>query len=712
MSNLTNGQLFNLVSGNEVTGESTYDIWKSLDGNENKTQEDFINYMQLGASGLEIDEALSETSTNPIQNKVVTEKFSQLEEQIVDYPTHKANTNIHVTNAEKQVWNNKADASQIPTIAQEAGESESLVMSQKAVTQLVNDALGTDESEFETVDSVEEMTDKTKQYVLSTTGTVWTYGEVTTEKVAENRFDPSTALINQRHGTTSISAMNGFFVTDYISVDMTKADPYIMRAFLEEGVGIDTSIGNQRVHYFDADKNILGNKYIIDAPANGKTPVHRDADGNAYWHIDETYNLKEDNTYEIIGITDFDISEVAYVRVTIALNNIQTAITTDDIANVIITFDADGETTTENMWFDTGVIPEDAKTSYVDLLVKVNQNTTDISEVSKRVTSLETGSDTLTIPSFWQSAVDECIAKIKALQVGRNCITFPFFSDNHQRNGYAGMLIAYIMKECNIPYCFFGGDSIDSGYIASEDVMIAQDKAFDTAMSYIPNGRFCRAVGNHDGYWAVSADEKYYYTDAQNYELFLREESIAQNKHFGGDGTYYYVEDIASKVRFIVLDTNDSTVEDEQLTWLQNVALSFNESGWGVVFISHQPISNHYHALISNAEAIRTIVKNYINGTDANKADVIGWYSGHIHRDRIYTGIATNTTDDTQGTAMGFTQVTITSDHTSIAYDDNTKHTVAQDNQSHAIDFVTINKSTRTVNLTRLGIGSDRSYTY
>jgi len=184
------------------------------------------------------------------------------------------------------------------------------------------------------------------------------------------------------------------------------------------------------------------------------------------------------------------------------------------------------------------------------------------------------------------------------------------------------------------------------------------------------------------------------------------------NEHFGGDGTYYYVDDIASKVRWVVLDTNDSTVEAEQISWLQNTALTFNESGWAVVFISHQPISNHYHALISNSAEVRTVVKNYINGSSANKADVVGWFSGHIHRDRIYTGIATNTTDDSQGTAMGFTQITITSDHTGIAYDDATKHTVANDDKSHAIDFVTINKATRKVNITRLGIGNDRSYTY
>lgn len=71
-----------------------------------------------------------------------------------------------------------------------------------------------------------------------------------------------------------------------------------------------------------------------------------------------------------------------------------------------------------------------------------------------------------------------------------------------------------------------------------------------------------------------------------------------------------------------------------------------------------------------------------------------------------------NTEDDSVGADMGFKQITITSGHTAIAYDDATKHTVADDDLSHAIDFVTINKATRKVNLTRLGVGNDRNYSY
>jgi hypothetical protein len=360
---------------------------------------------------------------------------------------------------------------------------------------------------------------------------------------------------------------------------------------------------------------------------------------------------------------------------------------------------------------------------------KAKSNTSDIATINERIANIETGSNSATIPSFWQDAVDECIAKIKALQVGRNCVTFPFFSDNHTRDGktqYGGILISHIMKECGIPYCFCGGDVITSAIASTADSdaeFKAQAKAFDAAMSYIPDGRFCMALGNHEGVLkansSIAGSTTVTYDRNQTYEIFMREKGTAQNKHFGGDGTYYYVDDIASKVRWVVLNTNgigNSAIDSTQFEWFQNTALKFNERGWGVVIISHIPITNHYEqSNITNNIAVISTLKSYMNSSDANKADIIGWYSGHIHRDRIYTGVSVNDTDDAEGDAMGFTQVTITSDHTTIAYpigNSPTYHVVGNDDQSHAIDFVTINRNTRTVNLTRLGIGEDRSYTY
>lgn len=545
----------------------------------------------------------------------------------------------------------------------------------------------------EFANNISECTDTSKLYVLPD-GYIYAY-MTTTVYVENNEYNPDTASFNVRlNSNAANAAQNGCLATDYIAVDYDKNEIVTIK-------GIEKLVSNYNAYftidYYDSNKAKVRNQ-VAD--------YHFYADTSK---ITLPMSIKIFDPPQNSGISA-TLTNTKYVRIRLGIADNTVSINSSYCEGLVINFSSKNKTETVEQWANTGraFVPAD----YEDRIVSLEGKSRNYEE---RITLLEssvTESGTVSIPTFWEDSVNTCIAKIKALQVGRNCVTFPFFSDNHQRNGYSGVLIAKIMKECHIPYAFYGGDSISSGYIATEEVMIAQDKAFDEAMSYIPNGRFCRAVGNHDGWWQVSAGEQHSYTDNQIYELFMREESIAQNKHFGGDGTYYYVNDIASKVRWIVLDTNDGVVEAEQITWLQNTALSFSESGWAVVFISHQPISNHYHANISNAEAVRTVVKNYINGTATNKADIVGWFSGHIHRDRIYTGAAVNTTDDSEGAEMPFKQVTITSDHTGIAYDTATKHTVANDDKSHAIDFVTINKTTRTVNLTRLGIGEDRSYTY
>lgn len=576
----------------------------------------------------------------------------------------------------------------ISGITQVVGDSESLVMSQKAVAEFVDEVVESigevNKAEFETVDSVEEMTDTSKMYILSLTNTLWAYGQQgEPQPNFTNLADPTSAewWTDSRIGSdgTQRTGVSGNIVTNPITI---KPNDTVRVDGLDLTITTNSAAGSSQCGVY------LGTAIQSVALLNNQTQFFSDV---------------------TVSATGGKATSVASKTINVRF----TGKPTNGADNVIVTINEEITYTVGYAWYDTGVSSgESENVGYVKLLVKTNNNAANIAEISRRLTNLETGSESLVIPTFWKNAVSACIAKIKALQVGKNCVTFPFFSDNHTRDGkaqYMGVMIAYIMQECGIPYCFCGGDVITSAYIDSEDTMIAQDAAFDTAMSYIPYGRFCRAVGNHDGYWAVSASEKHYYTRAQIYDLFLREEGVAQNKHFGDDGTYYYIDDIVSKVRWVVLNTNaeggGENIDAVQLSWLQHTALSFNETGWGVVIISHHPISNHYHANVTNAAEVISVV-------NSAGVDIIGWYSGHIHRDRIYAGVSKNDTDDTVGDAMGFTQVTITSDHTGIAYDDATKHTVANDDQSHAIDFVTINKATRTVNLTRLGIGEDRSYTY
>lgn len=434
----------------------------------------------------------------------------------------------------------------------------------------------------------------------------------------------------------------------------------------------------------------------------------------------QTYNDAA-QTYELDIYNDSYAANTTSVRFWVSVSSdTATALTEADVADLSITIPAQAKNEVITGWLSTGhaFVPAD----YEDRIINIERSVRDMQTSS--------GSE-LQVPKAWETAIKTCISKIKEKQTSKKCITFPFFSDNHQNLGYSGLLAAKVMKDCYIPYCFYGGDSIAAGGVGNEANMITQDKRFDDMMSYIPNGRFCRAVGNHDGAW--DAPEGWVYYDRnQVYELFLREESISQDKEFGEDGTYYYIDEKASKVRFIVLNISGSSLDEVQFDWLKDTAMNFTEPGWAVVFISHKPITNNFHCNINNAQEVQSWLTSYINGTTANKADVIGWFAGHIHRDRVYeydfTGVKeedsnnkTYSTDDYNAkaanagkTKLPWKTITVLSDNTSgdTPYDADIREAAKEEDEQHVITFITVDRATRTVYLTRLGLGSDNSYTY
>ena len=554
----------------------------------------------------------------------------------------------------------------------------------------------------ESIEWLEEKGDKSKPYVLKTTGTIWMYKYVDGEITKRKTYRRNDGFSKYSITSSGVTEKSGYIMTPSIKIT-------------DYNLPLTITLGGSAEWYIGAEsgKNVLLSKKPPVITSDGEIIINNDyvpASDILYEHgvataKSDTYIISEKGSEVcVLEFTKTNTIDEYGSDIDIYYNQCSYP----SAADVYMTLEWK-ETIHDYAWYDTGLAFSGK--NYDDVIESIQE---DIKELKENKSEID-------IPSFWQDAVNECIANIKNLQQGKNCVTFPFFSDNHQRNGYAGRLIAHIMKECHIPYCFYGGDSISSGTIADEATMIKQDKAFDDSMSYIPNGRFCRAVGNHDGYW-YDGTNKHHYKRNNVYELFLREESVAQNKHYGDDGTYYYVDEIASKVRFIVLNTNaeefsagNEIIDENQVNWLKNKALSLDDEGWAVVIISHHPISNSYHADISNAADVISDIKT-------SGVDVIGWFSGHVHRDRMTTYLLTGGNDTTEGTPsstkLGFTQVTITSDNTERAYknDDgstsSTYHEVAEDNQSHAIDFVTINRDTRTVNLTRLGIGDNRSFTY
>ena len=158
-----------------------------------------------------------------------------------------------------------------------------------------------------------------------------------------------------------------------------------------------------------------------------------------------------------------------------------------------------------------------------------------------------------------------------------------------------------------------------------------------------------------------------------------------------------------------------------QLNWLADTALSFSEDGWCVALFAHVPPVAAYSAQIRDMTVLHGILAAFLNKTSytgtsgtagawdyvsvscnftgKHNGKIVGFFCGHSHGDSIVT-------DETP-----YPVVTIASDAHSLAADSEVVRT-AGTAAEHVIDFVTVNRSAKTVSLTRLGAGADRSYSY
>ncbi len=566
--------------------------------------------------------------------------------------------------------------------------------------------------------SEEECTDDSKLYVLPD-GFIYQYLWKKNTEIINMATYGDGMLLNYRLSSTGLlKPYNGIIVTDYSDIDLVS--PYIMKI---SGAELDSIYESPlMVTAYDEDKNWLGTafKSKIDLfLLNGEYSV------DLYEMIAEKYPTAK------------------YVRLTLGIRNEALSAEDEDIKALFIEFvpKSSEEYVYELTNTNHAFVSADYSDVIKDIAENVSENSEDIFLLSEKVEKLE--GEAYAYPSLWDGAIEDTVLKIqeKQREFGINGTSFAFFSDNHQRLGFAGPIIWEIMKRCSIPYAFYGGDAISNGIIASQEIMEEQEKLFSDMMKCIPADRLCRALGNHDGYYFLSTGERYHCSWEEIYSIFMSKGAVSQNKNFGGDGTYYYVDDVASKTRFIVLNSvwfdykenEDGTLNNQdgfgfgakQINWLCDI-LTSNPEGFDVVFFSHSPVSNNGHSNIRDAYLVQGIVNAFISGGEYNgeytgsvnslndasvavcfekKGNVIGWFSGHIHADTI------NTEDAQNKNSLLFKTVTITSD-ANMSYDETEATRDMSGDTSHAIDFVTVNKNTGEVYIFRLGIGEDRTYNY
>lgn len=405
----------------------------------------------------------------------------------------------------------------------------------------------------------------------------------------------------------------------------------------------------------------------------------------------------------------------------------------------------------------------------------LDRNAEEIYVIRNEIANIETGGDVeVSIPSYWESSVDEAINKVKAIQDagGKDVFHFIHFSDMHYMSGRTnytdniGLISKKLMDKLNIPFVVGTGDITESGTAASSDAIDADvADAFATFnVVGLENLIYCK--GNHDGAWGPSATYGVNYAMIQHpnklWNRLYRWQAEDFRRVFSDDGSYYFVDNIPQKVRYIVLnshwadyssisdlDYNAQSTEyntqkninygDAQAEWLATKALDFDgEDGWTVVVFTHAPLWNRFNGVTksymavqyagtNNASTIRSILMGFYNksasvtyksGSAVDFSNVginctvAGVFCGHCHTD-----IMCKLDEAGNGTYLPFPIVSITSaGNNNSSYEEGfgmsvTTRTLNSDTET-AFDIVSINKATKTIYTTRVGAGSDRFTSY
>ncbi len=354
----------------------------------------------------------------------------------------------------------------------------------------------------------------------------------------------------------------------------------------------------------------------------------------------------------------------------------------------------------------------------------------------------------VTVPSYWEDMIEEKTKTVKALQTagGKDSVSFVWASDTHIPDNHTGRtddlgkIMAKMLDNCGMPFALLTGDIGTRTSFDTESELTDSQKMIPQHLAPLwGTDRLLVELGNHDGTWGDSAG---YYRHQQSpeklWQFYFREQALDFRRVFSEDGTYFYVDNLVQKTRFIVLnsqyggkyavDGNGWSVNDrfstscygqEQLNWLANVALDLPK-GYSAIVSAHVPPNIEY--TVDKAQLIG-IINAYCKKTkyNGNYVGVDGWTSSHVSVDftgakgeviAMLAGHVHGDSIDTTTMACPIITIMAAGAEPNEPYVEFAPTREFGTDTETSFDVVTINKKTRTIYCTRVGAGSDRSVSY
>lgn len=362
--------------------------------------------------------------------------------------------------------------------------------------------------------------------------------------------------------------------------------------------------------------------------------------------------------------------------------------------------------------------------------------------------------DANVIPSYWDDQIEQKIASVNSLhkELGKDCFSFVAIADMHYMHNLgkcSPRLAKKIMDACDIKYAYALGDFTGSNSLNQKDKLLEEMENVETMLSPIRD-RLLVVQGNHDGTWGsvdqnadgtITSPERHSYiiTPGEMHHWLFRKVGLIGNVHFDETGTAYYIDDTASRVRYIALNSSCLDYEldnngyskynamamfrftQKQYDFLVEALMDGLDERWSVVIGAHAPLVA-YETMWNGETGVEYMLmrdfltafrnKTTFSGSFAGTADngfddvfieadftkaeatLVGYFAGHIHDDYHYP-------HTTHGIDMIGTGA-----------DRQREEMTAGTDTEQSFDVVTVDKKNHKIYCTKIGFGDDREISY
>lgn len=238
--------------------------------------------------------------------------------------------------------------------------------------------------------------------------------------------------------------------------------------------------------------------------------------------------------------------------------------------------------------------------------------------------------------------------------------SFIFITDTHGTSNTwnSPQQIKYILQNTPIDKVIWGGDAISAYGDNIEQQWEWHCDAFDAIIKGYCN--LYKVRGNHDFTIRTSenSDEGRTLSQHQTFQYLFKDApaGIVRNAE-DPDGCYYYFDDDKSKIRYIIIDTDDSVsegnvpwgvwngVHDVQLDWIANTAILNTPDSYGIIIVSHIPITDTttpyfatYKNMLQIVDAVNSKSAGIIGSVSydfsaLSNVHILLYLSGHQHHD-------------------------------------------------------------------------------